>query len=74
MVIYPNKTCPPEELHTNSIIPNPRITSMLNPAAVLSSRFADRDEMGLKPLSDSTPTAAAEMKKPTRFHLCRVSA
>ncbi|CAE7895521.1 unnamed protein product [Symbiodinium sp. KB8] len=28
-----------------------------------TSEFADRDEMGLKPLSDSTPTAAAEMKK-----------
>ncbi|CAE7763418.1 unnamed protein product [Symbiodinium necroappetens] len=33
--------------------------------AILDSvfRFADRDEMGLKPLSDSTPKAAAEMKK-----------
>ena len=30
-------------------------------------RFAERDEMGLKPATDSTPTAAAEMKKPRGF-------
>jgi len=37
--------------------------ALMSAEPLVEDEFADRDEMGLRPLTDSTPTAAAEMKK-----------